>query len=61
MRNLVATQPPNSSVRIAAFDTAEGWSRDATGDIASELRRRYVEFDEVPESVLAFLEAANRR
>jgi hypothetical protein len=46
---------------IAAFDTAEGWSRDATGDIASELRRRYVEFDEVPESVLAFLEAANRR
>jgi hypothetical protein len=32
-----------------------------TVDIADELRRRYVEFDEVPESVLAFLEAANRR
>jgi hypothetical protein len=32
-----------------------------TADIADELRRRYVEFDEVPESVLAFLDAANRR
>jgi hypothetical protein len=50
-----------SPVRIIAFNTAEGWSRDVTIDIADELRRRYVEFDEVPESVLAFLEATNRR
>ena len=32
-----------------------------TVDIADELRRRYVESDEVPESVLTFMEAADRR
>ena len=48
-------------VRIVAFNTAEGWSRDVTVDIADELRRRFVEHDEVPESVLKFLEAINRR
>jgi hypothetical protein len=51
----------NNPVRIVAFNTAEGWSRDVTVDIADEVRRRYVEFDDVPESVLAFLEASNRR
>jgi len=39
---------------------AQGWSRDVTVDIADELRRRYVEYDELPESVLKFLEATNR-
>jgi hypothetical protein len=38
----------------------EGWSRDVTVDIADELRRRYVEYDEVPTSVLNFLETASR-
>jgi hypothetical protein len=47
-------------VRIIAFNTTEGWSRDVTMDIADELRRRYVEFGEVPDSVLDFLDA-NRR
>jgi hypothetical protein len=47
-------------VRIVAFNTAEGWSRDVTVDIADELRRRYVEFGEVPESILDFIDA-NRR
>jgi hypothetical protein len=47
-------------VRIVAFNTAEGWSRDVTVDIADELRRRYVEFGEVPESILDFMDA-NRR
>ena len=37
--------------RIVAFNTAEGWSRDATMDIADELRRRFAEYDEVPISV----------
>ena len=37
-----------------------GWSRDVTVDIADELRRRYVEYDEVPALILRFLEAANR-
>ena len=46
---------------MIAFNTAQGWSRDVTVDIADELRRRYVEYDEVSESVLKFLEATNRR
>jgi hypothetical protein len=50
----------NYPVRIVVFNTAEGWSRDVTLDIADELRRRYVEFGEVPESILEFMEA-NRR
>jgi hypothetical protein len=49
-----------SPVRIVAFNTAEGWSRDVTMDIADEVRRRFVEFDEVPESVQEFLEIASR-
>jgi hypothetical protein len=38
-----------------------GWSRDVTIDIADELRRRYVEVEEVPEAVLAFMDANQRR
>ena len=48
-------------VRIVAFNTAQGWSRDVTVDIVDELRRRYVEYDDVSESFLKFLEATNRR
>jgi hypothetical protein len=48
-------------VRIVAFNTAEGWSRDVTKDIADELRRRFAEYDEVPHSVQEFLETAARR
>jgi hypothetical protein len=47
-------------VRIVAFNTTEGWSRDVPVDIADELRPRFVEYDEVPEAVLAFTEAARR-
>ena len=47
-------------VRIVAFNTAEGWSRDVTVEVAEELRRRYVEFGEVPEAILDFMDA-NRR
>jgi len=47
-------------VRIVVFNTVEGWSRDVTVDISDEMRRRYVEFGEVPQSVLDFLDA-NRR
>jgi hypothetical protein len=59
IRDLVEDQYSNP-VRIVAFNTSEGWSRDVTMDIADELRRRYVEFGEVPDSILDFLEA-NRR
>ena len=58
--NLLDGQYENP-VRIVAFNTAEGWSRDVTVDIADELRRRYVEFGEVPEAVLEFMEANQRR
>jgi hypothetical protein len=40
-------------VRIIAFNTAEGWSRDVTDDIADELRERG---EEVPASLSDFLE-----
>jgi hypothetical protein len=60
VRNLLDEQYEDP-VRIVAFNTAQGWSRDVTVDIADELRRRYVEYDEVPASVLKFLEATNRR
>ena len=40
--------------------TTNAWSRDVTADIADELRRRYVEFDEVPASIVKFLETASR-
>jgi hypothetical protein len=59
IRNLLEGQYENP-VRIVAFNTAEGWSRDVTADIADEIRRRYVEYAEVPTSVLRFLEKATR-
>ena len=58
--NLLSGEYKNP-VRIVAFNTSERWSRDVTVAIADELRRRYVEFDEVPEEVLAFMEANQRR
>jgi hypothetical protein len=59
IRSLLEGQYANP-VRIVAFNTAEGWSRDVTLDIADELRRSYVEYDEVPTSVLKFLETVTR-
>jgi hypothetical protein len=59
IRDLVDGQYHNP-VRIVAFNTAEGWSRDVTVEIADELRRRYVEFGEVPDAILDFMET-NRR
>src|SRR5215469_5470397 len=51
----------NYPVRIVAFNTTEGWSRDVTVDIADELRRRFAEFDEIPGPLLAFTKANTRR
>ena len=47
-------------VRIVAFNSAEGWCRDVTLDIADEVRRRYAEMDDVSDSVFQFTRA-NRR
>ena len=46
--------------RIVAFNTAEGWSRDVTVDVADEIRRRFAEYDDVPASVEELLEVARR-
>ena len=59
IRDLMDDQYGNP-VRIVAFNTAQGWSRDVTMDIADELRRRFAEYDEVPASVQEFLETASR-
>ncbi|MGV7213614.1 hypothetical protein [Bradyrhizobium sp. UFLA05-112] len=59
IRDLVEGQYSHP-VRIVVFNTAEGWSRDATMDIADELRQRYLEFGEVPNSIHDFMDA-NRR
>jgi hypothetical protein len=39
IRNLMEGQY-NDPVRIVAFNTAEGWARDVTEDIAREIRDR---------------------
>ena len=59
IRNLMDDQS-RSPVRIVAFNTAEGWSRDVTKDIADELRRRFVEYADVPASLQDFVETASR-
>ena len=59
VRHLIDGQYEHPS-RIVAFNTAEGWSRDVTTDIADELRRRFVEIDRVAPSLLEFLEKAAR-
>ncbi len=59
IRNLMDGQYRNPA-RIVAFNTAEGWSRDVTMDIADELRRRFVEYDKVPASLQEFVETASR-
>ena len=59
IRNLIDGQY-RSPVRIVAFNTAEGWSRDVTMDIADELRRRIAEYDEVPSGLQDFVETASR-
>src|SRR5438876_11538146 len=60
IRDLMEGHQYNHPARIVAFNTAEGWSRDVTMDIADELRRRFAEYDEVPVSVQEFLETASR-
>ena len=44
-------------VRVVAFNTARGWSRDVSGEIAAELARRFVDSDdEGSRGLEAFLE-----
>ncbi|SEC00769.1 hypothetical protein [Bradyrhizobium erythrophlei] len=43
-------------LRILAFNPAEGWSRDASEDIARELERRIAEGREVTDGLKDFIE-----
>jgi hypothetical protein len=43
-------------VRIVAFNTAQGWSRDVTEEIARELHQHCANRGEIPFSLLDFLE-----
>jgi hypothetical protein len=59
IEKLLAGQYTNP-VRIVAFNTAEGWSRDVTEDIARELRDRCAERGGVPAALQEFLEHHGR-
>ena len=43
-------------LRVVAFNPLEGWSRDASEDVAHELEQRVAEGHEVTESVREFIE-----
>jgi hypothetical protein len=45
----------SSPVRIVAFNTAEGWSRDVTEDIAAELAQACADRSETPPSIADFI------
>jgi hypothetical protein len=46
-----------NSVRLVAFNTAERWSEDISGDVARELRRRCdLELRDLPASLSDFVE-----
>jgi hypothetical protein len=50
----------SNPIRIVVFNSAEGWCRDATVDIADELRHRLVEYGEISESAIQFMQANQR-
>jgi hypothetical protein len=55
VRHLLEGQFSNP-VRVVAFNTAEGWSRDVSDEVADELRECCTDRGETPTSVLEFLE-----
>jgi hypothetical protein len=56
IRHLLEGQFSNP-VRVVAFNTAEGLSRDVSDDVADELRGRCADRGETQPSLLEFLEA----
>jgi len=59
VRNLLDGQYEDP-VCIVAFNIAEGWSRNVTREIADEVRRRFIEHEDAPASLLRFFDAAHR-
>jgi hypothetical protein len=52
----------NNPIRVVGFNTAEGWSRDVSEDIADEIRRRCdLQMTEVPASLQAFVDRYENR
>ena len=48
-------------VRVVGFNTAEGWARDVSEDVADELRRRCdLQMTEVPPNLQEFVERHER-
>jgi hypothetical protein len=46
-----------NAIRVVAFNTVEGWSKDASEDIAQELRRRCdLQLRDVPSDIQDFVE-----
>jgi hypothetical protein len=45
----------SAPVRVVAFNTAEGWSRDVTEEIAAELAQACAHRDETPPSIADFI------
>lgn len=60
LRHLMEGQYSNP-VQIVSFNTSEGWSQDASEEIAAELRQRCAERGEVPPSLEDFLERHGQR
>ena len=47
----------SNPVRVISFNTAEGWSRDISADVAAELRRRCdLQMHDIPSNILDFIE-----
>jgi hypothetical protein len=55
IRRLLAGQFSNP-VRIVAFNTAEGWARDVSEDVANALRAHWAGGGEISSSLSEFLE-----
>jgi hypothetical protein len=51
----------SSPIRIVSFNTSEGWSLDASEEIAAELRQRCAERGEVPPTLEDFLDRHGQR
>jgi hypothetical protein len=56
-RDLLSGQYSNP-IRIVSFNTAEGWSRDVSSEVAEDLQQRCdLENKELPENLKAFVES----
>jgi hypothetical protein len=52
----------SNPLKVVAFNTAEGWSRDVSEDIAHELRRRSdMQLTDLPDCVVKFVVQHERK